>query len=279
MGPPEVADIRAVERRAIARARLSDAGIGAVVAQRLGTNSAPGSEQLARPHQRRRALRLARGHARRAGLGRRDRGRGRAAIGQPSARLIVLMPSKHSARSLTTRRIGADKAMTPPPTRRPDSEPAGIDFGGVFERSPLPMLLADDRARASRRTQPPPKRSTSRRTRSAGRRVDELAGRVATSEVRGIAPHRHLIILAIGKPPPRRAAPRRRRPAVGPRAPGAQPRRARAATARRSPRSSSSPPPPCARTSATRSASSTRTRARTRSRSRCATGLLDEEPR
>ena len=45
MGPPEVADIRAVERRAVARARLSDAGIGAVVAQRLGHNSA-GHEQL-----------------------------------------------------------------------------------------------------------------------------------------------------------------------------------------------------------------------------------------
>jgi hypothetical protein len=36
MGPPEAADIRTVERRAVARARLSDAGIGAVVAERLG---------------------------------------------------------------------------------------------------------------------------------------------------------------------------------------------------------------------------------------------------
>ena len=45
MGPTEVGDIRAVERRAVARARLSDAGIGAVVAQRLGTNSR-GEEQL-----------------------------------------------------------------------------------------------------------------------------------------------------------------------------------------------------------------------------------------
>lgn len=45
MGQPEAADIRAVERRAVARARLSGAGIGAVVAQRLGPG-ADGLEQL-----------------------------------------------------------------------------------------------------------------------------------------------------------------------------------------------------------------------------------------
>ena len=85
--------------------------------------------------------------------------------------------------------------MTPPPLR-PDSELAGIDFGAVFERSPLPMLLADDQGVCVSANPAAAEAFGLAADALPGQRVEELAGRVATSEVRGIAPHRHLIILA-----------------------------------------------------------------------------------
>lgn len=85
--------------------------------------------------------------------------------------------------------------MTPPPPR-PDSEPAAIDFRAVFERSPLPMLLSDDQGICMAANPAAAEVFNLPADALRGRRTDELAGRVAVSEIRGVAPHRHLTILA-----------------------------------------------------------------------------------